>query len=33
VIGKSEVYIPLAGLLDIEAETKKINDQIEKLEQ
>lgn len=33
VVGKSEIYIPLAGLLDIEAETKKIHDQIEKLEQ
>jgi len=33
VAWKSEIYIPLAWLLDIEAETKKINDQIEKLEQ
>ena len=33
VAWKSEIYIPLAGLLDIEAESKKINDQIEKLEQ
>lgn len=33
VAWKSEIYIPLAGLLDIEAETKKITDQIEKLEQ
>jgi len=32
VAGKSEIYIPLAGLLDVEAESKKINDQIEKLE-
>jgi valyl-tRNA synthetase len=28
----SEVYIPLEGLLDIEAELKKIKDQIQKLE-
>ena len=33
VAWKSEIYIPLAWLLDIEAETKKITDQIEKLEQ
>lgn len=33
VAWKSEIYIPLAGLLDVEAESKKINDQIEKLEQ
>ena len=33
VAGKSEIYIPLAGLLDIEAESKKITDQIEKLAQ
>lgn len=33
VVWKSEIYIPLAGLLDVEAESKKINDQIEKLEQ
>lgn len=32
VVGWSEIVIPLAGLLDIEAESKKINDQIEKLE-
>ncbi len=32
VAWKSEIYIPLAGLLDIEAESKKIIDQIEKLE-
>lgn len=32
VAWKSEIYIPLAWLLDIEAESKKINDQIEKLE-
>ena len=32
VAWKSEMYIPLAGLLDVEAESKKINDQIEKLE-
>lgn len=33
VASKSEIYIPLAWLLDVEAETKKITDQIEKLEQ
>lgn len=33
VAWKSEIYIPLAGLLDVEAESKKITDQIEKLEQ
>lgn len=32
VAWKSEIYIPLAGLLDVEAESKKITDQIEKLE-
>lgn len=32
VVWKSEMYIPLAGLLDVEAESKKIHDQIEKLE-
>ncbi len=32
VLWKSEIYIPLAGLLDIEAESKKILDQIQKLE-
>ena len=29
---KSEIYIPLAWLLDIEVESKKITDQIQKLE-
>lgn len=33
VTWKSEIYIPLAGLLDIEAESKKIYDQIAKFEQ
>ena len=33
VVGHSEIIVPLLGLLDIEAESKKILDQIAKLEQ
>ena len=33
VVGSSEIIVPLLGLLDIEAESKKILDQIAKLEQ
>ena len=33
VVGQSEIIVPLLGLLDIEAESKKILDQIAKLEQ
>lgn len=33
VVGESEIIVPLLGLLDIEAESKKILDQIAKLEQ
>ena len=33
VVGSSEIIVPLLGLLDIEAESKKIFDQIAKLEQ
>jgi len=32
VAKNSEIYVPLAGLLDVEAETTKINTQIAKLE-
>ncbi len=32
VVDSSEIYIPLEGLLDMEAEVKKIKDQIEKID-